>query len=288
MPRTAYDPFKDESLGRAPPKTRIRIDWQRGARLLAGGEPAEAVAAALGIAEDRLWRHFNKSLRFQFLFRQALERNRLTAQLAFEAAGRRAVVQRCGRVEEIDDDSWQWLARQTGLTPGSTEAGDDAKPGGSKQGREIRLAAALKDAGRAPPNQALHNRIRKERKAMDAQFAELKAWGREAGILPPAPEPEPAPQPEPQSAGAAEKKDRLSENKTQISGNKTQISEAKPPLSADTRCGDARQQEAQPARKIGPAPPATGVFQPHHYGSVIDLTDMDGNPLPGREHLLRG
>ncbi|WP_457836083.1 hypothetical protein, partial [Staphylococcus aureus] len=87
-----------------------------------------------------------------------------------------------------------------------------------------------------------------------AQFAELKAWGREAGILPPAPEPEPAPQP--QSAGAAEKKDRLSENKTQIS-------EAKPPLSADTRCGDAQQQETQPARKIGPAPPVTRVFQPH-------------------------
>ena len=317
MPRTAYDPFKDESLGRVPPKTRIRVDWKRGAKLLAGGEPAEAVAAALGIAEERLWRHFNRSLRFQFLFGQALERRRLTAKLAFDEAACRAVVQRCGRIEEIDGESWQWLARETGLASGDAEGNEggegDGKSANAKPAREARLVAALKDAGRMPPNQALRERIRKERKGMDAQFAELKAWGRDSGILPPPPEaePQPAPEPEPSpptatgapqagpeqkpagaaklriygyKAWAAENKDRLSRNKTQISTDKIQIS-------TDTRGDDAEPPAAQPpenpAENADPAPPDTGTFQPHHYRSVIDLTDMHGNPLPGREHLLR-
>ena len=283
MSRKAYDPFKDESLGRpalgqSGRKTRIRVDWKRGAKLLAGGEPAEAVAAALGIEEDRLWRHFHKSLRFQFLFRQAQERNRLMAQLAFEEAGRRAAVQRCGRVEEIDGDSWQWLARETGLTPDSAEAGDSSKGGNGRQGRELRLATALKDVGRAPPNQALRERIKKERKVMDAQFAELKAWGREAGILPPAPE----------NAATGADKVPISENKTQISANKTQAGENKTQMSTDMPALDAKPPQIQTARKADAAPPDIRGFQPHHYGAVIDLTDKQGNPLPGREHLLKG
>ena len=57
--------------------------------------------------EERLWRHFHKSLRFHFLFRRALGRNRLMAQLAFQEAGRRAAVQPGGRIEEIDTEGWQ-------------------------------------------------------------------------------------------------------------------------------------------------------------------------------------
>lgn len=312
MPRNAYDPFKDESLGHPAPKTRFRVDWTRGARLLAMGEASEAVAAALGIPEDRLWRHFHKSLRFQFLFRQALERRRLMAQLAFEEAGRRAVVQRCGRSEDLDGDSLRWLARQTGLT----HAAGTEISGAQRDSREFRLAAALKETGRRPPSQAFQARIRKERQAMDAEFAALKAWGREAGILPPAPDADPAaalqaesgtapqaepgaapqaeaaPAPDQQPSGAAAPavadKPRLSENKTQISGNKIPISESGIRISTASQAGAAKPSPAiARPRPAEPAPPATGPFRPHHYGSVIDLTDMDGNPLPGREHLLK-
>lgn len=305
MPTPAYDPFKDETLGRLPPKTRVRIDWKRGARLLAGGEPADAVAAALGIGEDRLWRHFHKSLRFRFLFTQARERNRLTAQMQFEAAGRRAAVQRCGRIEEIDGDAWQWLARETGLTGDDAATGDNARsgtrpsdtgpsdtgPSDARAGREARLTAALKDAGRAPPNQALRERLRKERAKMDAVVAEFRARDRAAGILPPA------------STNAATGENRIGTNpdKTQISADKTQIGSDRAPVSADktqtgadsmqvsadTQRSDVKPPESEPAGEVESAPDAR-VFRPHHYGSVIDLTDMHGNPLPGREHLLKG
>lgn len=41
------------------------VDWRLGARLLAAGEPPEAVAAALNIDRDRFWEHLAKSTRFQ-------------------------------------------------------------------------------------------------------------------------------------------------------------------------------------------------------------------------------
>lgn len=318
MTRTAYDPFKDESLiAPPPPKTRIRVDWRQGAKLLARGEPAESVAATLGISEERLWRHFHKSLRFQFLFQQARARNRLAAQLAFEVAARRAVVQRCGRIEEIDAESWTWLARETGLTPDPVGTDGDGRsvssrpqtigqkvsPDAPPPGQEFRLAAALHDAGRQPPNQALRNRIRKERKAMDAQFAELKAWGRAAGILPPAPE-ETAPENAATAAAgrqtemhqAESQKSEISENKTQISADKNGMSAGK--IAASTEkpptAAAAAEQSVIPARhpaQVGgdDNEAAVNPVRIPRFNDVtpIDLTDMHGNPIPGREHLRR-
>lgn len=80
MPQSPDDPFRDEGPVPAAPKTtRIRVDWTRGARLLGRGESPDAVAAALGIDEERLWRHLKASRRFQRLLNETLGMRRLTA-----------------------------------------------------------------------------------------------------------------------------------------------------------------------------------------------------------------
>jgi hypothetical protein len=80
-------------------KKRVRIDWKRGAALLVAGESPDAVATALGITEDRLWRHLRSSLRFQFLLRQARETQQLLGRLQLEAASNAAAI-RCAQKAE--------------------------------------------------------------------------------------------------------------------------------------------------------------------------------------------
>lgn len=46
-------------------KTRRRIDWRRGARLLAEGKAPEEAAVALGVGGERFWRHLETSPAFQ-------------------------------------------------------------------------------------------------------------------------------------------------------------------------------------------------------------------------------
>ncbi len=57
-----------DGAGRRP---RRYIDWRQAARLIAAGQTPAAAAAALGISEDRLWRHFETSDHFRNLVRQA-------------------------------------------------------------------------------------------------------------------------------------------------------------------------------------------------------------------------
>jgi hypothetical protein len=83
----------------ADKKTRVRIDWKRGAALLVAGETPDAVAAALGITQDRLWRHLRSSLRFQFLLRQARETQLLLGRLKLEAVANAAAI-RCAEQAE--------------------------------------------------------------------------------------------------------------------------------------------------------------------------------------------
>ncbi|HLT77412.1 MAG TPA: hypothetical protein VKZ87_08500 [Ferrovibrio sp.] len=239
MTHTTPVPYKDTFPdGAAPPKARHRVDWKQAAQRLAAGEPGGQVAAALGISEDRLWRHFDRSARFRFLFRRALERSRLSARLAFENAAREAVVQRGGRVAEIDGESWQWLARQTGLAPDVDPDGQGGS-GNALAARDAQLITELKEAaGRQPPNMAEFRRLQKEGRRMNAEFAALKAWARSYGILPPAPGEESATAPASPAATVASHaetqtgknddegragadKDGISENKTPISANPT-------------------------------------------------------------------
>lgn len=80
-------------------KKRVRIDWARGATLLVAGEAPDSVAAALGITQDRLWRHLRNSARFQFLLRQARETQLLLGRLKLEAASNAAAI-RCAEQAE--------------------------------------------------------------------------------------------------------------------------------------------------------------------------------------------
>lgn len=90
------DPARDvASAGRK----RVRIAWTRGAAMLVAGEAPADVAAALGITEDRLWRHLRNSARFQFLLRQAREAQLLIGRLQLEAASNAAAI-RCAQKAE--------------------------------------------------------------------------------------------------------------------------------------------------------------------------------------------
>lgn len=273
-PRESYDPFKDESLGRKPPpKTRIRIDWKRGAKLLAAGEPPEAVAAALGIEEDRLWRHLNRSPRFQFLLRQALERQMVAAQLQFGIAGRQASVQRCGRAEALDGESWQWLSRETGITT------DEA----AKAEQSRKMVAALGAAGRRQARPKRPTPAEALAEARRGVVNAIRARGLGAGF-PAQPSIEPAVRPAPDKIETGADKPQVSADKTHISADKTHISTDKTQISSDKFETDA--DKAASATGYSP-PPDDRPFPRHLYGSVSDLTDLHGNPLPGVQHLRR-
>jgi hypothetical protein len=97
MAQTEIDPAPESP--RAGKKTRARIDWKRGAALLVAGETPAAVAAVLGITEERLWRHLRGSARFQFLLRQARETQLLLGRLQLEAASNAAAI-RCAQKAE--------------------------------------------------------------------------------------------------------------------------------------------------------------------------------------------
>lgn len=96
MAQTEIDPAQ---AAQPAGKKRVRIDWKRGAALLVAGETPDAVAAALNITEDRLWRHLRNSARFQFLLRQARETQLLLGRLQLEAASNAAAI-RCARQAE--------------------------------------------------------------------------------------------------------------------------------------------------------------------------------------------
>lgn len=145
------------------PRARVRTDWKRAAALLVDGETPAAVAAALGIAEEKLWRHLRASLRFQFLLRQARERRLLLARLRFEAASADAALRSAQQVAASDGETLKWLAGESGLR----DAGAAKESGGD-------VIAQLSATGRRPPNQALVQRLEAQRKAMDAEFAETK------------------------------------------------------------------------------------------------------------------
>lgn len=96
MAQTEIDPAQ---AAQPAGKKRVRIDWKRGADLLVAGETPGAVAAALSITEERLWRHLRNSARFQFLLRQARETQLLLGRLQLEAAANAAAI-RCARQAE--------------------------------------------------------------------------------------------------------------------------------------------------------------------------------------------
>jgi len=58
---------------------RRYIDWKQAARLIAAGQTPAAAAAATGVSENQLWRHFETSRHFRSLILQAVESRRSLA-----------------------------------------------------------------------------------------------------------------------------------------------------------------------------------------------------------------
>lgn len=235
-------------------RKRVRIDWKRGASLLIDGETPTAVCTALGIDEDRLWRHLRGSLRFQYLLRQARERRQLLGQLKFEAASREAAVRLARSAEKPDAGL---IAELAGTGNGT---GNGAGNGTGPQDERRDVIARLAESGRRPPNQAFRKRLAIERQRMDAEFERI----RRATII------ERAVRDAARQGSAAQAADKTSKPE-----NKTQISENKHDISADKPVQAAAETPALP-RRVPPAP-----LSMQNSGAVVDLTDIYGNPLPG-------
>src|SRR3546814_21030964 len=79
-PMSTEAPIASAGAPGPAPRPYTKIDWKQAAALIAGGRTVEATADALGLAPERIWRHLNRSLRFRFYLRQAIQRQRLEAQ----------------------------------------------------------------------------------------------------------------------------------------------------------------------------------------------------------------
>jgi len=237
-------------LPRASKKTRVRIDWKRGAALLVAGEVPEAVATALGITEDRLWNHLRRSARFQFLLRQARETQLLLGRLQLEAASNAAAI-RCAQKAEKPPAGLFEQFKSTSLPAWEKPALSDGRD------MVLRLADSLRRAPKRPPRAA--------KPASDISKAE----------------------PSPDKTQISENKTQISEAKSGISENKLATSADKSAASADKPAADAdKALKARPAEAPTPSPPrplydhvALGL----QNGGIVDLTDIHGNPLPGGE-----
>lgn len=162
--RPENDPFKEEYI--PPPQSaqprRPQIAWRRGAVMWADGEELSIICAALGIDEDRFWRHVRNSQRFRFLIQQAGDRRRLQAQFRLAREGREALLRAMPQIEKYDPATLRWLGEQAGLA-GGTSSHDRAD-----SGERLRLAAS------PPPNQAFRKRIAAQRAKMDAEVARME------------------------------------------------------------------------------------------------------------------
>lgn len=172
--RPENDPFKEEYIPppQSGPPRRPQIAWRRGAVMWADGEELSAICAALGIDEDRFWRHVRNSQRFRFLIQQAGDRRRLQAQLRLAREGRDALLRAMPQIEKYDPATLRWLGEQAGLAsamPASAMPADGTSSHDRPDaGERLRLAAA------PPPNQAFRKRIAAQRAKMDAEVARME------------------------------------------------------------------------------------------------------------------
>lgn len=144
MAQTEIDPAQ---AAQPAGKKRVRIDWKRGADLLVAGEAPGTVVAALGITEERLWRHLRNSARFQFLLRQARETQQLLGRLQLEAASNAAAI-RCAQKAEKPPaalfEQFKTSSAPAWAQPSSIDGRDMV----------LRLADSLRRAPKRPPRAA--------------------------------------------------------------------------------------------------------------------------------------
>lgn len=136
-------------------KSPVSIPWREIACRLAEGARPSAIAADLGLAEERIWRHLRKSLRFRFYLRQAMERQRLLAGLQLAALGQTALLARGLKPDSLDGELLRLL----------NEAAPD--PDLAQQ------IENLSKTGEPPPNMAFRRRLAEERQRMDLQ---MEVW----------------------------------------------------------------------------------------------------------------
>lgn len=225
--------------------TRIRIDWKRGAALLVGGETPDAVAAALGITEDRLWRHLRRSARFQFLLRQARETQLLLGRLQLEAASNAAAI-RCARQAEKPPAGLFEQFKSTSQPVWEKPALSDGRD------MVLRLADSLRRAPKRAPRVVDKGEISQNKTHISPDKTQIS--------------PEKAAMSPPQTAQKAPPKAPAGADQALVEADKvlkTRPTEAQPP---------------SPARRA-----YDHVALGLQNGGIVDLTDGYGNPLPGVE-----
>jgi hypothetical protein len=253
-------------------RPQIRIDWQRGASLLVEGSRPAAVATALGIPEVRLWRHLRHSLRFRTLIRRAMERQRLLAQIQYGSL-QAATMHHALQGEDPDGVALQWLSAE--IAPALSTA--DAS-GLDPVDRLGETAARF-------PSQALRKRLAAERMKMDAQVADSRAALTQR--LAARPQAAAAAQPDlTATASVSTATAPISTSTTLVSTSTASVSTATASDSTTTApvAAPAASQATKPAStapRDGPVMPPRDYGPPRIRRTVVDLTDMDGNLLPG-------
>lgn len=162
-PRDSYDPFKDESLGQPKPRKKaVKIDWKKAARLWAEGAKPAAIAAQLGIEEDRIWRHLKRSLRFRQYLRQEMDRLGLQAEIEYRVAARQAVLDGAGQ-PQAGPPPWQLAeAGLAGAAAGPMQKGKD-------------MVDRLCDTVRKRPSRAYQAKLDALQQEKDANLAVMQA-----------------------------------------------------------------------------------------------------------------
>lgn len=143
-------------------KRPVQIPWREIACRLAEGAKPAAVAADLGLAEDRIWRHLRQSLRFRFYLQQAMERQRLLAGLQLATLGQAALLSRGLKPDSLDGELLRLL----------NEAAHRHEPGADLAQQIERLGKT----GERPPNMAFRRRMAEEKRLMDLQ---VETWRRQ-------------------------------------------------------------------------------------------------------------
>jgi hypothetical protein len=226
--------------------------------LVAGHAPAE-VAQALEIPEDRLWKHLSRSLRFATHIRRAMDRQRLLAQIQYptlQAQRLRDALQQPAPVPDL-----HWLSEAIGPAAPTNDNGNDP------------VRQLQQTAGRYP-SQALRRRLAAEKAVMDAMVEESRVAL--AHHL--------AANPEPEQVATAPDKTQIAPDKTPTAPDKTQTAPDKTQTVPDKTQTAPDKPESASRPPPHPRPQRSAALrwgQPRI--SVVDLTDFDGNPLPGVE-----
>jgi hypothetical protein len=137
-------------------KRPVSIPWREIACRLAEGAKPAAIAAGLGLPEERIWRHLRNSLRFRHYLKQAVERQRLLSGLQLAALGQRALLARGLTPESLDGDLLRLL----------NEAAHPREEPACDVGQRIEQ---LGKTGARPPNMAFRRRLAEEKRRMDQQ-----------------------------------------------------------------------------------------------------------------------